>query len=223
MRKTLSVVIATLLVPALATAMTSEFAFAATAPSPAAAAGPRATARAPAHAPAGAAGTEQFRIMSTVATSPKLSVIATGEFTAGGTDIPGKNADTAVFPGGTLRITHHGTAFTANLNTRTCLFTETQRGTYRLGHGTGRFARISGSGRFAVHILGVFARDSQGRCTHLAAPAPSSRSRPSPDRSARGKPGQVRRGSQGGPAGSQAGRHRLKSWKCECWAEPASR
>ena len=117
------------------------------------------------------ARTEHFRIMSTVATSRKLSVIATGEFTAGGTDIPGKNADTAVFSGGTLRITHHGTAFTANLNTRTCLFTETQRGTYRLGHGTGRFAGIGGSGRFAVHILGVFARDSQGRCTHLAAPA----------------------------------------------------
>ena len=166
MRKTLSAVVATL----LAAAVSSGFVVAIAAASPAAAASPRTTAGATAR-PGARAGTEHFRIMSTVATSRKLSVIATGEFIAGGTDIPGKNVDTAVFPDGTLRIKHHSTAFTANLNTRTCLFTETQRGTYRLGHGTGRFAGIGGSGRFAVHILGVFARDSQGRCTHLAAPA----------------------------------------------------
>jgi hypothetical protein len=144
----------------LATAISSGFVVAVAVASPAAAASPRST-----------AGTEHFRIMSTAATSRQLSVIATGEFTAGGTDIPGKNADTAIFPGGTLRIRHHSTVFTASFNPRTCLFTETQRGTYRLVRGTGRLAGISGSGRFAVHILGVFARDSSGSCTHLAAPA----------------------------------------------------
>jgi hypothetical protein len=169
----------------LATAISSGLVVAVAVASPAAAASPRSTAGTtpgatePAsaralgteRASARAAGTEHFRIMSTAATSRRLSVIATGKITAGGTDIPGKNADTAVFPGGTLRIRHHSTAFTANFNPRTCLFTETQRGTYRLGHGTGKLAGISGSGRFAVHILGVFARNSMGSCTHLAAPA----------------------------------------------------
>jgi len=168
MRRTLSVVTATLLATATTTAMTGGFTSAAPV-SPVAAAS--AAAHAHAAARASTAGTEHFRIMSTAATSRQLSVIATGEFTAGGTDIPGKNTDMVVFPGGTLRIRHHSTAFTAKFNPRTCLFTETQRGTYRLGHGTGKLAGISGSGRFAVHILGVFARNSMGSCTHLAAPA----------------------------------------------------
>jgi hypothetical protein len=183
MRTALAAATATL----LATAISSGFVVAVAVASPAAAAGPRSTADTTpgatepasarvlgaerASASARAAGTEHFRIMSTAATSRQLSVIATGEFTAGGTDIPGKNADTAIFPGGTLRIRHHSTVFTASFNPRTCLFTETQRGTYRLVRGTGRLAGISGSGRFAVHILGVFARDSSGSCTHLAAPA----------------------------------------------------
>jgi hypothetical protein len=116
------------------------------------------------------ARTEHFQVMSTAATSNKQSLIATGEFTAGGTDIVGRTTDKAVFPGGTFTIKHHSNVFTANVNSHTCLFTETQRGTYRLGHGTGRYAGISGSGRWVVHILGVFARDSKGRCTHLSAP-----------------------------------------------------
>jgi hypothetical protein len=118
-----------------------------------------------------AAGTEHFRIMSTVATSQKLSVIATGRFTAGGIDIPGKAVDKLVFPGGTFKIKYHSTTFKANLNSRTCLFTEFQRGTYQLTGGAGSYSGIRGSGAFELRILGVFARNSKGQCTHLSAPA----------------------------------------------------
>lgn len=169
MRRTLSVVIGTLLATATTIAMTSGFAYVGAPASPRAAAG--AVAHARAAAGASTARTEHFRIMSTGATSNSLSVIATGEFTAGGIDHPGRATDKAVFPDGAFTIRHNSTGFTANLDPRTCLFTETQRGTYRLGHGTGRYAGISGSGGWVLHILGVFARDSRGRCTHLAAPA----------------------------------------------------
>lgn len=118
-----------------------------------------------------AAANEHFRIMSTVATSTKLSVIAAGRFTAGGTDIPGKSVDKLVFPGGTFKIKYHSTTFKGSFNNRTCLITEFQRGTYQLADGTGSYAGIRGSGAFEVHILGVFARNSKGQCTHLSAPA----------------------------------------------------
>jgi Bacterial regulatory proteins, tetR family len=114
--------------------------------------------------------TEHFRIMSTLATSRKLSVIATGTFTAGGTDIPGRFTDKLVFPGGTFKIRYHFTTDKINFSPRTCLLTETQRGTYRLSHGTGRYTGIRGSGRAAAGLVGVFARNSKGECTHLAAP-----------------------------------------------------
>jgi hypothetical protein len=116
------------------------------------------------------ARTEHFQIMTTVATSRKLSVIATGRFTAGGVDIPGKTTDTAVFAAGSFKIKRHSTSFTATFNSRTCLLTETERGTYRLRDGTGTYAGIRGSGRYVTHILGVIRHDSRGACTHLAAP-----------------------------------------------------
>jgi hypothetical protein len=113
--------------------------------------------------------TEHFQIISTAATARRLSVIATGEFTAGGTAIGGKLTDKLVFAGGTLTIKYRSTHFTANFDRRTCLFIETQRGTYRLVDGTGKFAGISGSGRWALGLLGVFTR-SKGECVHLSAP-----------------------------------------------------
>jgi hypothetical protein len=113
---------------------------------------------------------EHFRIMSTSATSHEQSVIATGEFTAGGIAKPGRFIDGLAFPGGTFKIKYHFTTFKASFNPRTCLLTESQRGTYRLGHGTGGYAGIRGSGKVSVDIVGVFARNSKRMCTHLSAP-----------------------------------------------------
>jgi hypothetical protein len=114
---------------------------------------------------------EHLRIMSTKATSGRLSVIATGVFTAGGYDIPARVTDTVVVPGGTLKFRHFTRSETASFDPRTCLGTETQEGRFTIGHGTGRYARIHGTGKFVTSIIFVTSRDRAGQCTHAQAPA----------------------------------------------------
>jgi hypothetical protein len=114
---------------------------------------------------------EHLRIMNTKATSARLSVIATGAFTAGGYVIPGAVTDIVVFPGGTFQLRHVTHHATAGGNPSTCLLTETLRGTFTIGRGTGKYAGIRGSGRFATSIVAVTAKTHAGRCTHVQAPA----------------------------------------------------
>src|SRR5215470_15694426 len=83
----------------------------------------------------GAKPNEHLRIMSTKAASRRLSVIATGAFTAGGYDKPGRKIDTIVLPGGTFTFKRVSTSFTGSANPKTCLITETQKGTFTLGSG----------------------------------------------------------------------------------------
>ena len=119
----------------------------------------------------GATRTEHFRIMNTEATSSRLSVIATGAFTAGGSVIPAAVTDMVIFPGGTFTFRHVGHGGTASFNSSTCLLTETARGTFTIGHGTGTYAGIHGSGRFVTSIVAVTAKNHARRCTHVQAPA----------------------------------------------------
>lgn len=56
------------------------------------------------------------------------------------------------------------------LNSRTCLFTISESGTYKIGGGTGKYAGISGSGTYVASVLAVFARNSKGKCLSNAAP-----------------------------------------------------
>src|SRR5260370_38275333 len=56
-----------------------------------------------------ASGTEHFQLMTTSATSNKVSAIFTGTFTPGGVDIEKGNPATQRPPGGTLTITHPAT------------------------------------------------------------------------------------------------------------------
>lgn len=114
---------------------------------------------------------ELLRIMNTQATSARLSVIATGAFTTGGYVVPAAVTDTVVFPSGTFKFRHVSHSGTATFNSRTCLLTETLRGTFTMGGGTGRYARIRGSGKFVTSIVAVTAKNHAGRCTHLQAPA----------------------------------------------------
>jgi hypothetical protein len=119
----------------------------------------------------GGTQTEHLRIMNTKATSARLSVIATGAFTSGGYVIPAAVTDTVVFPGGTFKlrhITHHATG---GGNPSTCLLTETLRGTFTIGHGTGKYTGIQGSGKFVTSIAAVTAKNHAGHCTHIGAPA----------------------------------------------------
>ena len=119
-------------------------------------------------------GTEHFQIMATSATARRSSTIATGAFTAGGVSEGGtgnSGTSTLVFPGGRLKIKHHTVRSKGAFNPRTCLFIVRGSGTYQLGGGTGKYARVSGSGRFALHIWAVESRNSHGHCTQALPPA----------------------------------------------------
>jgi hypothetical protein len=112
--------------------------------------------------------TEHFRVISTTATSRHLSMVATGHFTAGGYERPGKlvnqrAADRVVFPSGRFTMHRHVTHQSVSLP-KSCLFTEVLRGTYWLGSGTGRYKKIHGSGNFDLQITGVIKR-SHGVCS----------------------------------------------------------
>ncbi len=125
------------------------------------------------HRPVGAvqAKAEQLRFMSTRATSRRISVIATGAFTAGGTDRPGRETDVLMFPGGTLSYRHVTRTFSASFDPQTCLLTESLTGSFTLGHGTGHYAGVHGSGKFALNIVAVTKKNHAGQCTHVQAPA----------------------------------------------------
>ena len=115
-------------------------------------------------------GIEHFQIMSTSATATRDTVIAHGVFTAGGVDITTSNTtDTLKFPNGTIKLRHSPGTGPQSFNPHTCLFTVHQHGTYTLRSGTGKYAGISGHGRYRLDILAVGAR-SHGKCTQNKPP-----------------------------------------------------
>jgi hypothetical protein len=119
----------------------------------------------------GASGIEHLQAMSTDPTGAKTTVIARGVFTAGGVDITTSNTtDTFKFPNGTIRVRHSPGTGPQSFNRHTCLITVHQHGTYTLVGGTGKYAGISGHGRFQVDVLAVAAR-SHGKCTQNKPPA----------------------------------------------------
>jgi hypothetical protein len=110
-------------------------------------------------------GTEHFQLMTTSATSKTSSIIATGVFTAGGTDTrTSSSTGTETFPTGTFVITHSKGTGTQSFNPQTCLLTVNMKGTYKLGSGTGAYAGISGSGTYQLSILAVGTK-SGGKCS----------------------------------------------------------
>jgi hypothetical protein len=116
-------------------------------------------------------GTEHFQFMTTSPTSSNASVIATGVFTAGGTDHPGRTADTLAFPTGSVTIAHSNPTGTHTLNPKTCLITASETGTYTITGGTGAYSAISGHGTYQLTILAVAARSTAGKCSATLAPA----------------------------------------------------
>lgn len=128
-----------------------------------------AVASATASAAPAASGTEHFQIMSTSATSSKQSIILTGRFTAGGVDHSGNKVDKIVVPGGTFKVTHSPGTGPQTFNAKTCLFTINQHGTYKIGHGTGKFKGVSGHGKYVVSITGIGAK-SGGKCSQSKPP-----------------------------------------------------
>ena len=129
----------------------------------AATAAPRATT-------AAASGIEQFRFMSTSATSNTGPVIARGVFTAGGVEIVTSNT-TGIFkfPNGTIKFSFSPPTGPTSFNPRTCLLTANLHGTNKLLSGTGRYAGISGHGTYRSHVLAVAPR-SRGKCDQTKPP-----------------------------------------------------
>jgi hypothetical protein len=120
---------------------------------------------------AAASGTESFQMMTTSATSPTASVIASGVFTAAGTTNPNAKGDNAtfVFPTGTVSLKHSAGTGKQSLNPKTCLLTVNEHGTYKLTGGTGAYAGITGKGTYKLSILAIAAR-SGSKCSESKAP-----------------------------------------------------
>jgi hypothetical protein len=112
-------------------------------------------------------GSEHFTLMATLARTGDASIIATGLFTDGGTiDIgkPGHSAEMNLGRGTILLTTTNGSAGRTKTNPLTCLTTQTSGGTYKLSHGTGKYAWIGGSGHFTTTVHSVSARKQDGSC-----------------------------------------------------------
>jgi hypothetical protein len=117
---------------------------------------------------------ETFNLMSTVPTASKYVVIASGKFTAGGTDISGSSTDLVKFSNGTFKI-DHGTAIhiiKENLNPKTCLAVFEATAKFTLIDGTGAYKHISGSGKAVVSGLFIAPR-SKGQCNPNGNPSVS--------------------------------------------------
>ena len=117
-------------------------------------------------------GTENFQMMTTSATAPTDSVIASGVFTAPGVDHENQQANTAqfVFSNGTISLKHSKGTGQQSFNPKTCLLTLNLHGTYTLTGGTGSYAGITGNGKYQLSILAIGARNSASKCSQTKAP-----------------------------------------------------
>ena len=117
-----------------------------------------------------ASGTENFQMMTTSATSPTASVIASGVFTAPGTDHEGAhNTGTFTFSNGTVTVKHSKGTGTQSFDPKTCLLTINEHGTYTLTGGSGSYAGITGNGKYQLSILAIGA-SSGGKCVQNKPP-----------------------------------------------------
>ena len=121
-------------------------------------------------ASAAVSGTEHFQLVSTSYASNTGQVIAYGAFVGVAVDHMGNAADTFVFKDGSFKVTHkNGRGGSQNFNSRTCLETVLQPGTFTISGGKGKYAGITGHGTFRLTILSVGARGSSG-CSRTKPP-----------------------------------------------------
>ncbi len=117
--------------------------------------------------------TERFSFADAKASlgPPVWSVIATGDFLAGGTATQQSKGVLALhFSRGTitLDIGGRGKKLTKDQTATACIQTQTGSGTYTIAGGTGAYQGIGGSGRAALH--NTFVEDAvNGHCANAAA------------------------------------------------------
>jgi hypothetical protein len=115
---------------------------------------------------------EHFTFILTSTNAGEASVIATGLFTDGGTINIFTNGPSAAMKlgAGTIRLTTTSKGLESKTNPVTCLTTVTGRGTYNLGHGTGKYIGIRGSGHYTVLDHVVSRREPGGGCVTTRSP-----------------------------------------------------
>ncbi len=119
--------------------------------------------------PAAVSGTQHFQMMntSTAQTSTTGPLLAYGVVTAAGTDRQNANGtDTFLFHGGTIAVKHATKKGTQHqsFNSKTCLFMYSEKGTFKLTGGTGKYKGISGGGTYALSVIGIGAKLKTGTC-----------------------------------------------------------
>jgi uncharacterized protein YycO len=117
----------------------------------------------------GSSGTEFLQAMSTSATSATQPVIVRGVFTDYGVDHSGDTVDTFVLQKGSFKVAHSPGTGPQHFDPKTCLNTVNQRGTYRIFHGTGKYAGIRGHGTYHLSLLFIAARVA-GKCSDTRPP-----------------------------------------------------
>ncbi len=99
-------------------------------------------------------------------------VIAHGAFVGGGRDVSKGQHDLLHLGGGMLTIRHPNSQshYTAHFNSKTCYGTFKITGHYTVGRGTGRFAGVTGDGRYRVHGEAILKHTASGACNQRGAP-----------------------------------------------------
>lgn len=117
----------------------------------------------PASAHVAATGTEHFQAVGTSLSGNRNKVVAYGVFNASGIDRAISNRkDVFAFPGGSFLVTHKPTRNRQHFSKVTCSGTFFQRGVYALSRGRGKYAGISGHGRYRLHGLLVARHTAHG-------------------------------------------------------------
>jgi hypothetical protein len=121
-------------------------------------------------------GAQHFQMMntSTSQTANNGSLLAWGVITAAGVDHQNANGtDTFRLSGGALMVKHTPKKGTdhQSFNPKTCLFTFSEKGTFKITGGTGKYKGISGGGTYALSVVGIGAKLRNGTCN----PSPTAR------------------------------------------------
>ena len=116
-------------------------------------------------------GTEHFYLMTTQPSAAKYEIIATGVFTAGGTDISGSKSDTAKLAKGSFKVNHSGPfhIIKQQVNPKTCFAVFEATASITLSGGTGAYKGISGSGSATITDTAIGPK-SKGKCNLNANP-----------------------------------------------------
>ena len=117
-------------------------------------------------------GAEHFQVMSTATSnSPNSPLIAWGVFTGAGVDrqissnaAGTKGVDNFIFANGKFKVTHTAKTQKQSFNTKTCFYSFSQTGVFTLSGGTGKYKGISGSGKYALSVVGIGPKLKSGAC-----------------------------------------------------------